>query len=187
MEHKGTQSIDTERLLLRRFAAADAPYMYANWAGDARVTEFLRWPPHENLAATEAVVEEWVAAYADERFYQWAIVLRETNEPIGSISVVGMDEKTEKLHIGYCIGVPWWHKGYTSEALAALLPFLFYEVGAKRVEAQHDPANPHSGAVMRKCGLTPEGVLRKADWCNRGIVDVVLYALLAEDYPPPHM
>lgn len=63
-----------------------------------------------------------------------------------------------------------------------MIRFFFEEVGAQRIESQHDPENPGSGRVMQKCGLQYEGTLRKADWSNRGIVDACMYALLAEDY-----
>lgn len=96
--------------------------------------------------------------------------------------MVGMNERTETLHIGYCIGSRWWRKGYTSEAFSAIIPFLFDEVKAGRIEAQHDPENPNSGLVMQKCGLRYEGTLRKADWNNRGIVDACMYAILRDDY-----
>lgn len=117
-----------------------------------------------------------------DQFYQWAIVLKEINEPIGSISVVDMDEQTEKVHIGYCIGSKWWNSGFTSEAFSAIIPFFFDQVGVKRIEAQHDPQNPNSGRVMKKCGLMYEGTLRKADWSNKGIVDACMYSMLAADY-----
>lgn len=182
MTHKGTVLLETKRLTLRRFVGEDAPAMFRNWAGSEEVTRFLRWPAHPSLDVTKAVLSDWISSYARADFYQWAIVPKDIGEPIGSISVVEMDEKTEKLHIGYCIGSGFWHRGYTSEALSGLLPFLFREVGAGRVEAMHDPENPHSGAVMKKCGLRYEGTLRKADWNNRGIVDACMYALLREDY-----
>ena len=103
-------------------------------------------------------------------------------EPIGTISVVELDERTEKVHIGYCIGSKWWHSGYTSEAFSAIIPFFFETVKVNRIESQHDPENPHSGNVMKKCGLLYEGTLRKADWSNRGIVDACMYGMLASDY-----
>lgn len=40
-------------------------------------------------------------------------------EPIGDIAVVGMKESISMVHIGYCIGRSWWHRGITSEALKA--------------------------------------------------------------------
>lgn len=128
------------------------------------------------------MTNSWISGYEDNTFYQWAIVLKEIDEPIGTISVVDMDEKTDMVHIGYCIGSKWWHRGYTSEAFATIISFFFEEVKAKRIESQHDPNNPNSGLVMKKCGMTYEGTLRKADWSNKGIVDACIYGLLAEEY-----
>ena len=182
MEHKGTVLINTNRLILRPFTANDIHSSFNNWTSDSRVTEFLRWPTHQDITVTKGVLEGWIENYKDKTFYQWAIVLKEINEPIGTISVVGMDERTDKVHIGYCIGSKWWNKGYTSEAFSGIIPFFFHDVKAKRIESQHDPANPASGKVMEKCGLSFEGLLRKADWSNRGIVDACIYGLLAEDY-----
>lgn len=127
-------------------------------------------------------MNHWIAEYQKPDFYQWAIVLKETNEPIGTISVVDMDERTEKIHIGYCIGSKWWHSGFTSEAFLAVILFFFEQVEVKRIESQHDPENPNSGRVMKKSGLIYEGTLRKADWSNKGIVDACMYAILSSDY-----
>ena len=66
-----------------------------------------------------------------------------------------------------------------TEAMKAVMDFFFDEVGAGRVEARHDPRNPHSGDVMKKCGMIYEGTLRQADRNNQGICDMVVYALLA--------
>lgn len=182
MEHKGTVSLETERLILRKFTADDVEPAFRNWTSDEKVTEFLRWPTHKNISITESVLKDWIDNYKDNLFYQWAIVPKDLNEPIGTISVVEMDERIDMVHIGYCIGSKWWRKGYTSEAFAGIIPFFFDEVKVQRIESQHDPNNPNSGAVMKKCGLEYEGTLRKADWSNKGIVDACMYSLLAEDY-----
>ena len=182
MNHKGTVPIETPRLILRRFVMEDCEAAFRNWESDEKTTEFLRWQPMKSVEETAHVLSQWVDGYADPSFYQWAIVPKALNEPIGTMSVVGMNEQTDTLHIGYCIGSHWWHRGYTSEALAAVIPYLFDEVGANRIESQHDPNNPNSGKVMQKCGLQYEGTLRQADWNNKGIVDACMYALLKEDY-----
>ena len=101
---------------------------------------------------------------------------------VGAITVVEHDDRTAKIHIGYCIGRPWQRKGYMSEALSALVEFFFTQVGAGRIESLHDPNNPASGKVMLNCGLLPEALLRKADWNNQGIVDACMHALLREDW-----
>ena len=182
LEHKGTKTIKTPRLTLRRFELEDAQAMYDNWAGDEEVVRFLTWPAHGCAEISRLVLEDWVEGYEKDDFYQWAIVPDELGQPIGSISGVKIDEKTCCARIGYCIGRQWWHKGITSEALAAVMDFLFLEVGALRVEAFHATENPHSGGVMRKCGMVHEGRLRRGGWCNRGIVDIECYGILREEW-----
>ncbi len=182
MKHKGTVTIETDRIILRKFSADDINAAFYNWTSDEKVTEFLRWLTHKDIGITERVLNDWIAEYKNLNFYQWAVVPKNINEPIGTISVVDIDERTEKIHIGYCIGSKWWHSGFTSEAFSAIIPFFFEQVEAKRIEAMHDPENPNSGRVMKKCGLIYEGTLRKADWNNRGIVDACMYGILASDY-----
>lgn len=182
MEHKGTVTIRTERLLLRRFTPEDARCAFENWTNDEKVTEFLRWKPHGDISVTEEVVKGWVKKYEDKTFYHWAIVLKESDEPVGTLSVVGTDEERGMVHIGYCLGSKWWNKGYMSEALSGVIPFFFNEVKASRIESQHDPDNPGSGRVMEKCGLCYERTLKGADRSNRGIADACVYGLSAEEY-----
>lgn len=182
MHHKGTVSLTTDRLILRPFTMNDLEAVHRNWETDEKVTEFLRWQNAADLSETEAVLRGWIAAYSEKTFYQWAIVPSALNEPIGTISAVGMNDRISMIHIGYCIGSRWWRKGYTSEALNRVIAFFFEEVHANRIECQHDPDNPNSGRVMQKCGMTYEGTLRQADWNNRGIVDACMYSILAQDY-----
>ncbi|MBQ2774884.1 MAG: GNAT family N-acetyltransferase [Clostridia bacterium] len=182
MTHLGTVEIESERLLLRRFVEDDIPVAFRNWTSDEKVTEFLRWPTHADVSVTKTVIKGWIENYSRNDFYQWAIVLKETGEPVGGISVVNIDERIDMVNIGYCIGSKWWHRGITSEAFSLIIPFLFDEVKVNRIQSHHDPNNPNSGKVMQKCGLKYEGTLRQADWSNKGIVDACTYSLLAEDY-----
>lgn len=182
MEHKGTKYMETERLILRPYIAEDAQAMYDNWASDQDVTRYLMWPAHSNTSVSESVLQEWIANYNKMDYYHWAIVYKEVSEePIGDIAVVSpIDEKIQSAHIGYCIGKAWWHKGITSEALRAVMDFLFDEVGVNRIESRHDPRNPYSGAVMQS-GLKYEGTLRQSDWNNQGICDASYYGLLSSE------
>ncbi|KIR03844.1 hypothetical protein P261_02659 [Lachnospiraceae bacterium TWA4] len=182
MEHKGTVRLETDRIVLRQFTKEDYQLVYDNFESDVNMTKYLRWKAAEKLDSAVEVVNDWVENYKNKDFYQWAIVPKDLGEPIGTISVVEMDEKTKKVHIGYCIGTKWWHQGYTSEALATIIPFFFEDVKVNRIESQHDPNNPNSGKVMVKCGMKYEGTLRQNDWSNQGIVDAAMYGLLASDY-----
>lgn len=183
MKHLGTVELETERLILRRIKSSDAKPMFDNWASDDEVTKYLTWPTHSSVDVSKDVISEWIQNYSDNKFYQWGIALKDNvDEPIGSISVVHMDDDIDMVHIGYCIGRKWWHQGVTSEAFKEVIRFLIEEVGAKRIESRHDSNNPNSGKVMLKCGLQYEGTLRNSDINNQGICNSVMYGLLAEDY-----
>jgi len=182
MEHLGTKELETKRLILRRFIMEDAEYMFNNWTNDDEVTKYLTWPSHGDINVTKKILEQWIQRYEKNDSYLWAIVLKEINQPVGSISVVGQRDDIKMVHIGYCIGKNWWNRGIVSEALGAIIRFFFEEVGVNRIESRHDPNNPGSGKVMEKCGMKYEGLLRQADKNNQGIVDAACYGLLAEDY-----
>ena len=185
MQHKGTQQIETARLLLRPFLKEDAEDMFRNWAQDPEVTRFLTWPPHESPEVTRALLALWAKEAAENpSCYQWAVELKELGRVIGSLSVVHADGETESVELGYCIGKAWWGRGLMTEAVRAVCAYLFEEVGVRRVTARHDVENPASGAVMRKAGMTKEGVLRQSGRNNRGIVDMAVYSILRDEWKP---
>jgi ribosomal-protein-alanine N-acetyltransferase len=182
MKHLGTKIIETERLILRRCAVEDAEFMYRDWASDPEVTKYLTWPVHGSADISRMVIDSWIADYEKEDTYQWMITLKDQpHSPIGSISVVSQNADIRKAEIGYCIGKAWWHQGIVSEALQAVMDFLFDEVGMNRIEARYDSRNPHSGGVMKKCGMQYEGTLRQSDRNNQGICDACVYALLKQE------
>lgn len=156
----------------------DALGMFANWASDDEVTKYLTWPTHADVSVTERILEDWVAQYVQNSFYNWATVLKNNGPvPVGNISAVRWEEDGQVPIIGYCLGRSWWRRGIMTEALGAVISFLFDQVGVGRIEAYHDPNNPHSGDVMRKCGMTFEGIREKSDRNNQGVCDTAHYSI----------
>lgn len=182
MNHLGTKKIETARLILRPFVREDADAMYRNWASDPEVTKFLSWPTYQSVDTAHEILGIWVPQYQDNTFYQWAVELKKLGEVIGSISVVNSDERVDMVEIGFCIGRNWWGQGIMTEAFQKVIDFLFDEVGVQRIEAGHDPQNPASGAVQRKCGLKYEGTFRRRILSNQGITDVAWYSILKEEW-----
>lgn len=180
MQHLGTRTLETPRLILRRFTPADAPCMFRNWASSSEVTKHLTWPPHADEGVSLAHIESM--DYENPEVYDWGIELKELGQVIGSIGVVGHKNETEMVHIGYCIGTDWWGRGIMAEAFGAVIRFFFEQVGVNRIESRHDLRNPNSGKVMVKCGLQYEGTLRQSDKSNQGLCDEAWYAILREDY-----
>lgn len=182
MDHKGTIVMETERLILRPFKVDDAESMFHNWASDPEVTKFLTWPVHGSVEVSRHVAKMWQNSYDNPQNYQWAIELKEIHEPIGSISAVKTDDSIKSATIGYCIGRSWWGQGITAEALEEIIAFFFCEVGMNCVNACHDPRNPNSGKVMRKCGMTYEGTWRAGGVNNQGVCDESWYSILKKEY-----
>lgn len=183
MNHLGTTQLQTNRLLLRRLSLDDAASMFNNWASDPCVTKHLTWPTHKNIDVTITILKEWVDNYKYNNFYQWGIVLKESNELIGSISVVSIDENNKEVEIGYCLSRAWWNKGITTEALAKLIQFFFEEVKVDKIVAKHDINNPASGKVMIKNNMKHEKTLRNAaTTSNNELCDVAYYSILKSNY-----
>lgn len=182
MKHIGTQRIETQRLILRRFTAEDSPAMFRNWASDPHVTEYLIWPAYTDESGVAEYLQSVAAQYKNPAFYEWAIVLKASNEPIGSIGCVRLREEIAAMELGYCLGRKWWRRGLVPEALQAVIHFLFTNTDVNRIEAKHDVRNPASGAVMKKCGMQYEGTLRQAARYNQGLCDAALYSILREEF-----
>ena len=142
-------TIETDRLILRPFELSDAKDMYERWASDEEVTKYLTWGTHQNVEATKAIVSMWVKEYEKEERINFAIVLKETNELIGGIDVVGYLEGVPV--IGYVLGRKYWNKGIMSEALTKVKEFLF-SIGHNKIIVDAVDQNIGSNRVIIKCG-----------------------------------
>jgi ribosomal-protein-alanine N-acetyltransferase len=181
MAHKGAVTLETARLVLRRFMPEDAAPMFRNFYSIPEVMRFLPWETHSSVSETSELLRGYVGGYGRPDYYAWAITLKADKTPIGFLDT-GIDENLNEVKLGYGIGDGWWHRGYMSEALRAAIEFFFERVGANRLSATHDPRNPRSGAVMRKCAMQYEGTLRQARRRKGEYSDRALYSILAEDY-----
>ncbi len=181
MQHKGTITLETDRLILRKFRTDDAEHMYHNWASDPEVAKFMTWPPHPDVNCTRSLITGWISNYTDASNYNWVIEWKASGEVIGNISVVRLEEAFEGAEVGYCLSRAWWGQDIMPEALRAVIVYLIKEVGLNRVAATHDRNNAKSGRVMEKAGMKYEGTLRAADRNNQGIGDKVYYAVLKDD------
>lgn len=182
VNNQGTKLLESQRLILRRFTSEDAHDIFNNWTSDQAVCQYLTWPVHANIDVTKTILNDWLANYSSQEFYQWAITLKSDNVPIGSISVVKFDHNLDSVEIGYCIGKAYWNKGFTTEALATLIKFFFDKVNVNRIEARHDSNNPASGQVMLKNNMKYEGTLRDGSRNNMGICNCEVYSILAQEY-----
>lgn len=186
MTHKGTVLLETERIILRRFTKNDLEQIYNNCWKEYDVWKWTNYASMtcmaEALTNAGMFTDNWLNAYERPERYSWAIQLKSTEEVIGRLFGMNPDDKVKQVELAYELCSKWWNKGLMTEAVKAVIPFFFKEVGFNRVYAYHADKNPASGKVMNKCGMLYEGTLRQACVCNSGIFDKVMYAILAEDY-----
>ena len=142
-------TLETDRLILRPFEENDAIAIFNNWASDPEVTKYLTWNHHSDVKQTNEILSIWLKQYEKPERINFGIVLKETNELIGGIDVVGYIEGVPV--IGYCISRKHWNNGYTTEAFKKVIEFLFsLDHKTIRVGAMVD--NIASNKVILKCG-----------------------------------
>jgi RimJ/RimL family protein N-acetyltransferase len=181
MTHTGTTTIETERLILRRFTLADAAAAHKNWLSDPEVAAYMRWDAYTDVAQVEDYLREVLAGYGQPDFYRWAIALRDDNVAIGAIGFHIESEYDSVADAAYALGKAFWGRGIVSEALAAVLKYALLNVGMNRVEAFHAVNNPASGRVMAKAGMRFEGHSREKYKSHYGYEDCDLYGFLRSD------
>ena len=182
LEHKGTVTIETIRLLLRKFKIQDAEQMFYNWASDPEVCKYLSWGPHRDVKITKARLNHIIERYQLDNTYYWGICHKRSNELIGSISVEISNERRKTCEIGYCLSKAYWNQGLMTEALRAVIHFLLYEVGYTTVQAKHDVINVASGRVMTKAGMTFDRIEYQCSRRRDGsLCDCAVYIIGRED------
>lgn len=153
LNHKGTVLLETERLILRGLKLEDAPYVFTNWSSDKEVAKFMRWNVHSDISVTEEWMKACEELTKDKTRYEWGIILKTVNEPIGSIGAFRNADEPDRYEIGYALGREYWGHGYATEALQCVINFLGNEVGIRNFLCSHAKDNPASGAVMRHAGF----------------------------------
>ncbi len=177
-------TLETKRLVLRPLQADDEAAI-TRYAGDRRIADGKLSIPHP-------LPQDWARRYI--RYHQQAITAREdfclalTRRPEpGLIGIINLYPQSESMgQVGFWTGVPWWGKGYMTEALRAVLRFAFEDLALQRVHASHFGTNPASGRVMLKAGMRQEGRLRQHVLKDGAPQDLVWHGMLREDFESNH-
>lgn len=174
------KTIETKRLLLRPFEAADADALYA-LANDPKIsdTTTLPYPYPEGAAA------EWIATHAqlreDDTQYIFAVILRAESRLIGCASILNVSRLNSRANLGYWIGTAFWGNGYATEAAKELVRFGFQTLEFNRIAGVCLARNPASARVLEKSGLKYEGCLRQYREKNKILEDCLVFGLLKHD------
>ena len=97
---------------------------------------------------------DWIkSTLVDEKEYNWAFVLKEENKVIGTGGIGPSDKMEGYWGMGYNLHFDYWHKGYCTEAMKAIIDYVHKELDVNKICSLHAVNNPRSGYVMEKCGL----------------------------------
>ena len=174
--------IRTERLVLSRLVAADAPAVFAYRSAPA-VSHYQNFAPE-----SAAQVEAFIARAADVAFdtpgawFQFAIREREGGPAVGDVGVHVRGDDPRQAEIGITLDPAVQGRGYAAEAMAGVIGHLFGPGGKHRVFASVDPRNGPSVRLLERLGLRREAHFRQSLWFRGGWADDVVYAMLAAEW-----
>jgi len=174
----GCPEIETQRLRLRKLRHSDAAELLALYS-DPEVMRFLDWQGVTAFEEAELLIAIFEQQQHRGKSLRWAMADRQDDKLLGTLVVT--DISSSKLcSIGYDLLPGMWGKGLMSEALGALLSFLFEQLGFERIQAYVHPQNHASCRLLEKLGFEREALLRRgAHHSGRDdLFDVLLYAKL---------
>lgn len=171
-------TLRTARLILRPYTVDDATQVQ-RLVGDIRIADTTLTIPHPY---PDGAAESWISGHAQAfengEVITYAITLESTGELLGTVSMIEVQRKHARAELGYWVGVPYWGKGYCTEAVMCLVNFAIEQLEMTRIVARCLARNPASARVMEKAGLTLEGCQRKHVLKNGVYEDILLYGLV---------
>ncbi|MBQ7703291.1 MAG: GNAT family N-acetyltransferase [Firmicutes bacterium] len=142
--------METERLILRAWTEDDAEACF-DYAKDPRVGPVAGWPVHNDVEDSVQVIRDVLAVPET-----YAMVLKETGVPIGSIGLhFGSDisKEADEAELGYVLSPKYWGQGLVPEAGEEMLRHAFCDLGANKVWCAYYEGNDKSRRVQEKLGF----------------------------------
>lgn len=182
LNHFGTQSVETERLVLRRFKYSDNEAMLRNWIADEKIQSMYSEPTYTTTEAVNELLKKYIDSYENSDYYRWAIILKDSDECIGQIAYFLVDTNNNFAEIEYCIGSDFQCKGFATEATKAVIEYGFSKINLHKVQICTKTINIPSQKVIEKCGFHYEGTLRDYFYMNGEYVGRLYYSILETEY-----
>lgn len=170
----------TPRVFLRSFEPGDYEKLHA-WRNDQEVALFFSGTRRYTSTLNE---KKWLEdRIFDKQSVSCATCLKETGEFIGCVFINNIDMLNKNGVSGCFIGEKqYWSKGYATDALVLMLKHVFFDKGLERVWAGVFEENIASLKMAEKCGYKVEGLMRKAAFVDGEFKNIVVVAVLREDF-----
>ena len=170
-------TLETARLRLRPYTDADIPELLPLiGAREVAATTLRIAHPY-----TERDARAFLQLAKDPDKLWLAITLRSDGRQVGGIGL-RIDQQHQHAELGYWLGVPFWARGYATEAATEMLRYGFETLALHRVFASHFKHNPASGRILKKIGMKYEGCQREHLLKWDQFVDSELYGILRREW-----
>lgn len=181
MAFPGIAHIPTGRLTIRPVSGADLDDLF-EINGDEAVTRFLPYRTWQAAEDGDAWLARMDALAASGSAQQLVIVRNEDQKVVGTTLLFKFDEASSRLELGYVVGRRHWRNGYAREALHAVCGHAFRRLSVRRIEAEVDPLNAASNALLLSLGFVREGMFRQR-WITKGVAnDTNIYGCLSHEW-----
>ncbi len=153
----------TERLYLRPWRDEDAEILY-QYARDPAVGPIAGWPPHTSVENSLEIIRNVLS-----KPETYAVCLKEDDRPVGCVGLTvgkasNLDLPETEGEIGYWIGVPFWGQGLIPEAVRALIPHAFEDLGLEKLWCGYFDGNFKSKRAQEKCGFVYHHTNENIEW-----------------------
>lgn len=182
LHHVGTNTIETERLILRKFEYSDNASMQKNWISDENIQSMYREPVYNTTEEVKDLLDKYISSYKNSDYYRWAIIDKKSLECIGQIAYYFVDSKNEFAEIEYCIGSKFQNIGLATESTKAVIAYGFDKINFHKVQICTMSINPASKRVIEKCGFVYEGTLRDFFFINGKRISRLYFSMLKDEY-----
>ena len=151
-------TVDTQRLRLRRPVPTDAEPIFQTYAQDPEVTRYLEWVPHASVETTREFVSLCQDRWTNSVAFPYVITRKEDAALLGMIEVRPNGHRAD---FGYVLARSYWGDGFMPEAIAAIAKITLGHPTIYRMFATCDVENKASARALEKAGFAREGLLRK--------------------------
>lgn len=174
-------ALDGARVRLRSLRGEDAATLFAIF-GDPEVTRYWSSPPLGDMAGALSLLDDIRRHFDARTLFQWGVARRDDDAIIGTCTILHIDEDHRRGEIGFALRRAHWGHRYATEAVAMLTGFAFAQLDLHRLEADVDPQNAASIAVLERQGFRREGLLRERYFLNGEAQDAAYYGLLRREW-----
>lgn len=147
------QPIETGRLRLRRSTPEDAETISA-YRSDPEVHNQQGWERTDHEGVLADIVEMSGRSPGEPGgWVQFTVEERESGRLVGDVGFAVVDSEPGVAKVGYTIAPAFQGLGYATEAIGALIAYVFDTLGAALVRAHASADNAPSIRVAEKVGM----------------------------------